>query len=333
MSAGEDVVVRQKDVRDYARILWRRKWYIVLAVVIAVGGMVAELRLHQPQYQATAGVLTQAPTSGPVDPTVMATEIGILQSNAVQAIVAKHIDDPGTISANQAGLSGILEISATSTSPTLAARQANAWAAAYVAYRRSLAQNQALGSNAEIQRQIQSLQQQITSLNAQINFGGATNPVEATNVALRNALLGQQVALQSQLQQAQQAAAADTQVPTVVTPATVPTDPIGTSVVRAVLIGLGAGLLLGVLLALLFEYLDDSITTREDLESELSGQVVVIGAIPEFARRRNDVAGVVARGDVRSSCSRGLPHRADDAAVRRSGRRGQRGTGRRSYPR
>ena len=70
---------------------------------------------------------------------------------------------------------------------------------------------------------------------------------------------------------------------------------------RTVLIGLGAGLLLGVLLAFLFEYLDDSITTREDLEAELSGQVVVIGAIPEFARRRNDVAGVVARGDVRSS--------------------------------
>ncbi len=300
VSAGEDVVVRQKDVRDYARILWRRKWYIVLAVVIAVGGMVLKLRAHQPQYQATAGVLIQAPTSGPVDPTVVATEIGILQSSAVQAIVAKHID-PGSITANQAGVSGILEISATSTSPTFAARQANAWAAAYVGYRRTLAQNQALGSNAEIQRQIQSLQQQITSLSAQINFGGATNPVEATNVALRNALLGQQVALQSQLQQAQQAAAADTQVPTVVTPATVPTDPIGISVARAVLIGLGAGLLLGVLLALLFEYLDDSITTREDLESELSGQGVVIGAIPEFARRRNDVAGVVARGDVRSS--------------------------------
>jgi capsular exopolysaccharide synthesis family protein len=301
VSAGDDVVVRQKDARDYARILWRRKWYIVLAVVIAVGGLVGEFRLHQRQYQANAAVLTQAPSSGPVDQTVVATEIGILQSSAVEAIVAKHIDDPGTISASQEGLSGILEVSATSTSPTLAARQANAWAAAYVAYSRSLAQNQALGSTAEIQRQIQSLQQQISSLNVQIAFGGPTSNAEATNIALRNALLGQQVSLQSQLQQAQQAAAADTLVPTVVAPATVPTDPIGSSVVRAVLTGIGVGLLLGVLLVFLFEYFDDSITTREDLEAELSGQVVVIGAIPEFARRRNDVAGVVARGDVRSS--------------------------------
>jgi polysaccharide biosynthesis transport protein len=299
LSPSEDV--RQKDARDYARILWRRKWYIVLAVVIAVGGMVGELRLHQRQYQASAEVLTQAPGTGTVDPTVVATEIGILESSAVQAIVAKHIDDPGTISATQLVPSALAQISATSSSPTLAARQANAWASAYVSYRRSLAQNQALGSTAEIQRQIQSLQQQITSLNAQIAFGGATSNAEATNVALRNALLSQQVSLQSQLQQAQQAAAADTLVPTVVTPATVPTHPVGTSVVRAVLIGLGAGLLLGVLLAFLFEYLDDSISTREDLESLLSGQVVVIGAIPELARRRNDVAGVVARGDVRSS--------------------------------
>ena len=84
VSAGDDVVVRQKDVRDYARILWRRKWYIVLAVVIAVGGLVGERRLHQRQYQATAAVLTQAPSSGAVDPTVIATEIGILESNAVR---------------------------------------------------------------------------------------------------------------------------------------------------------------------------------------------------------------------------------------------------------
>jgi polysaccharide biosynthesis transport protein len=298
VSAGDDVVVRQKDVRDYARILWRRKWYVVLAVVIAVGGVVGKSHLHQPQYQATAAVLTQA--SGPVDPTVIATEISILESNAVQRIVARHIDDPGTVSASQVGQSGIVQVSATSTSPTVAARQANAWAAGYVAYRRSLNQNQALGSNAEIQRQIQSLEQQITSLNADIALGGATSNAEATNVALRNALLGQQVSLQSQLEQAQQAAAADTVLPTVVTPATVPREPVGISVVRTVLIGLGAGLLLGVLLALLFEYFDDSITTREDLEAELSGQVVVIGAIPEFARRRNDVAGVVARSNARS---------------------------------
>jgi len=294
--------MQQKDMRDYARILWRRKWYIVVAVVIAVVAGVGELQLHQRQYQATAQVLTETPASGTtVDPTVIATEIGILESNAVRTIVAKHIGDvPGTISANQVAPGAIVEVSATSPSPTVAARLANAWASAYVVYRRSLAQTQALGSTAEIQRQIQSLQAQITSLNADINFGGPTSNLETTNVALRNALLGQQVSLQSQLQQAQQQAAADTLVPAVVTPATVPTKPVGFSVVRAGLVGLGAGLLLGVLLAFLFEYLDDSITTREDLESVLPGEVVVIGAIPELARRRYGVADVVALGDVRS---------------------------------
>ena len=120
-------------------------------------------------------------------------------------------------------------MSATASSPTEAARQANAWASAYVAYGRSLAQTQALGSTTVIQKQIRSLQQQIDSLNAQIGFGGASNPAEATNVALRNALLGQQVSLQSQLQQAQQQAAASAQLPTVVTPAAVPSAPVGSS--------------------------------------------------------------------------------------------------------
>ena len=301
MSPSADVPIRQKDVRDYARILWRRKWVILLAVVVAVGASVAEFLHQERQYQATAEVLTQSPSSGAtVDSTVMATDIGILQSNAVRSIVAKHIGDPGTITANQVQLSALLDVSATASSPTEAARQANAWASAYVAYGRSLAQTQALGSTTVIQKQIRSLQQQIDSLNAQIGFGGAGNPAEATNVALRNALLGQQVSLQSQLQQAQQQAAASAQLPTVVTPAAVPSAPVGSGVVRAGLIGLGAGLLIGVLLAFLFEYLDDSITTREDLESALPGQVV-IGSIPELARRRYGVADVVALGDAKSA--------------------------------
>ena len=299
MSPSEDVSVRQKDLRDYTRILWRRKWIIVLAVVIAVGASIAQFQRHQRQYQASAEVLTESPGST-VDSTVIATEIGILQSNAVRAIVAKHIGDPGSISANQVLPSAMVEVSATAPSPTEAARQANAWVSAYVTYRRSLAQTQALGSTAVIQQQIASLQQQINSLNADISFGGSTNSAEATNVALRNALLGQQVALQSQVQQAQQQAAANALVPTVVTPATVPTAPVGTGVVRAGLVGFGAGLLIGVLLAFLFEYLDDSITTREELESVLPGQVV-IGSIPELARRRYGVANVVAMGDVRSA--------------------------------
>ncbi len=301
VSAGRDVAVRQKDLRDYLRILWRRKWIVALAVVIAMGVSVGAFLHQQRQYRASAEVLTEAPTPGTsVDPTVIATEIGILQSNAVRAIVAKHIGDPGTISANQVQPGAIVEISSTSPSANLAAKQTNAWANAYVAYRRSLAQSQALGSTAVIQQQIQSLQLQIASLTSQINAPGADSNAEATNVALRNALLGQQVSLQNQVQQAQQQAAANALLPTVVTSATVPTAPVGAGVARAALIGFGAGLLLGVLLAFLFEYLDDSITTREDVESALPGQAV-IGSIPELARRRHGVAGVLALGDMTSA--------------------------------
>ena len=57
---------------------------------------VAEFQRHQRQYQASTEVLTGSP-GATVDSTVIATEIGILQSNAVRAIVAKHIGDPGTI--------------------------------------------------------------------------------------------------------------------------------------------------------------------------------------------------------------------------------------------
>ena len=108
-------------------------------------------------------------------------------------MVVKHLSDPGTISASQVQPGAIIQISATSPSPTMAARQANAWAAAYVTYRRSLAENEALGSTAVIQQQIDSLQKQIAALNYQIALEGPLSSSAATDVAFRNALLGQQV--------------------------------------------------------------------------------------------------------------------------------------------
>jgi capsular exopolysaccharide synthesis family protein len=54
---------------------------------------------------------------------------------------------------------------------------------------------------------------------------------------------------------------------------------------KSLILGGAAGLLVGILLAFLFEYLDDSIRATEHVQEELAEQLVMLGAVPEFPRR------------------------------------------------
>jgi capsular exopolysaccharide synthesis family protein len=90
--------------------------------------------------------------------------------------------------------------------------------------------------------------------------------------------------------------------PVVLTPATTPSAPASTSLFRTGLLGLGIGLLVGIILALLFEYLDDSILSRDQLEDELGGDVRVFGTVPEYrCRRRFGSSMVITMGDTSST--------------------------------
>ena len=60
------------------------------------------------------------------------------------------------------------------------------------------------------------------------------------------------------------------------------------------LIALAAGLLLGVALAFVVEFLDDTIKSREDLVRAVGGNVPVLGAIPTASSRRADVVSLSA---------------------------------------
>ena len=61
---------------------------------------------------------------------------------------------------------------------------------------------------------------------------------------------------------------------------------------EALLIGLGAGLLFGVLAAFLLEFLDDSIRTRQDLLNVAGGALPVLGVIPVSRSSRAEVVSL-----------------------------------------
>jgi non-specific protein-tyrosine kinase len=265
---------------DYARILWRRKHWIVLALVI--GAVVAfETSGSRPkQYQASAEVLTATPSSA-VESSVMDTDIQILQSQAIRSMVLKKDPDAGSVTGRQDGDSGAMLVTSQRATPEAAISDANNYAQAYVAYSTQQQQAQALAPVPPLQSQINSLQTQIDALTARLNAA----PVGSNQQIVedrRSALLEEQLSLQEQVAQAQAQAGAANLSPSVLSKAEGATQ-LGTSRAKVLALGIGAGLVVGLALAFLFEFLDDSIGNVEEAELELGPGVPVLGTVPPLA--------------------------------------------------
>ncbi len=268
------------ELGDYARILWRRKHWIVLAVVIGVVVAFETGGSRHKQYQASAEVLTATPSNA-VESSVMDTNIQILQSQAVSSIVVKKDPDAGSVAGRQDGDSGAMVITSERSTPEAAVSDANNYAQAYVAYSIQQQQAQALAPVPSMQSQIKALQTQIDALTAQIN----AVPVGSNQQFLqdrRSALFEEQLSLQQQVAQAQAQAASANLSPSVLSKAAGASE-VGTSRAKVLALGIGAGLVVGLALAFLFEFLDDSIANVEEAELELGPDVPVLGTVPPLA--------------------------------------------------
>jgi capsular exopolysaccharide synthesis family protein len=116
-------------------------------------------------------------------------------------------------------------------------------------------------------------------------------------------LLAQQSLFKQRLDQLQVDAALKTGGAQLVTPATVASVPVEPRPRRTAVVAVAVGLLFGIGLAFLFEYLDDSIRTKEDLE-RLAPTLPVLGLIPVLAAWRDrKESRLVTRSDPTSPAS------------------------------
>jgi len=279
------------DLRDYLGALRRRKKVVLLTVAVLVGLALGSSFVQEPVYAASARLLLQpkqsespfdANTGARIDPArALATDIEVLESPLVQAEVRSRFGSAPSVSASPVGQTDVVRVTAESTDPKRAADVANAYAAAYIDVRRQQAVDGLLAAGKEIQDRITDLQQQIRGLDAQV-----TGAAAADQGAIRESVSEQRQALvqqQSLFKQTLDKLTVDANLASggaqLVGSADVPTTPISPKPVRnGVLAGI-VGLMLGVGLAFLAEYLDDSIKSREDLE-RLTAPVPVIGLIP-----------------------------------------------------
>jgi capsular exopolysaccharide synthesis family protein len=302
------------ELRDYVRVLSRRKWMIVLAALVVLVTALGASLAQTPVYQARALLLLQPratdslfnPNTGQAnDPArTVQTEIEILTSEPVKSAVRQQLGAAPDISASPVGQTDVIQVRSNSTRPKQAAAVANSYARAYIDFKRKQAVDDLLAAGAEIQSKIGTLQAQIDPLQAQINSADPKNraDVESRLSPQLDPLLSQYSLFKQKLDQLQVDAALKTGGAQLVTPASEPTSPIKPRPKRTAVFALAVGLLFGVGIAFLFDHLDDSIKTKDDLE-RLLPSLPILGLIPVVPNWRDRKESRLASRDDPSSAA------------------------------
>jgi capsular exopolysaccharide synthesis family protein len=231
--------------------------------------------LQDPNYRATAEVLVRQPSTDslfsgnaaqPVDPSrTLETEIRVINGPDVQAKVREELglSKAPEVTATAEKDADVIKITASGGNARTAATAANAYANAYVDLKRQQAVDEVLAASREIQARIGDLQAQIDQVQG----------VE------RDALIQAQAVFRQKLGEAQVGGALNTGGARIVAPAAVPSSPASPKPVRNAVWAFSFGLVLGVGIAFLRDFLDDSVKTKEDLERATPG-LSTVGLIP-----------------------------------------------------
>jgi capsular exopolysaccharide synthesis family protein len=310
----------QTDLKEYLRVLRTRKWSIILITVILTGAALFYSFRQTPIYQAQARVLVQAFNLNPAGQVSlasqvdMATEAQLVATQQVGSRAAKSLNLTGRPAENL--LHGVkvqivngtqvLGIAYHSTNPAAAAQAANAFAQAYLDYRRQQAIAVYQQQAGTLQVQVTDTQRQINNLTDQIaKLEKKQNPDRNRELTLQtqqNQQIARLAVLEQSLEQYQNTSLLETGGGQIIAAATVPGSPVSPDHIRTGAFALVVGLALGIGLAFLRERLDDSIRTRQDLERRLGAPV--LATIPRISRwKRGDEAYLVTLTDPKNPVS------------------------------
>ncbi len=264
-------------LRSYIGLVRRRKWWIAAAALLGLAASLGLSLTQARQYSATAQLLVQPAGStafgvapAAVTPTDVQTDLQLVTSAPVQRKVSAILGGNPSISATEVAQTNVIAVTAISSSPPRAALIANTYAQAFVKDQQGAAITSSAAAEIALKAQIKGLGTQIKSL--------SRNGSTAEQTALQN----QQAVLREQLAQMQvSGAAGNTGGVEVVAPAQAPTSPSSPKPVQDGLLGLAAGLILGLGFAFLRDSLDDALSSKEAAE-QLSG-APVLAMVPMVA--------------------------------------------------
>jgi len=276
--------------RDYARVLLRRWWLIVLIAAVAAGAAFALSVTQTKMYEATAKIIyapqLSTQTTGTIDPygqqDALQSVATSINNPAMQqrtaTLVAQQAPGtaPYTLTAQSEGttaatnlVNAVVDITATSSSPHVAQVAANAYGAAFIAARKQ-------AQVAQLDTALDTLKQQMAA------FTTAASRETANYLLLAQSAQNLQVRM-----------ATATGDFTVAVPAALPTRPYKPRPLRNTVLGLGVGLFVAIGLVFLLEQFDTKPRSHREV-SEILGLAVVgrVPAIDHKAIAADALAGV-----------------------------------------
>ncbi len=288
MSVGERP---EMTLRDYWRVIVRRSWIVIAAIIATAAPAIALSLKQEPIYSASADMLIRPlpgeSVFGSDQQTVNAdrriqNEISILEGDAVYARVIQNLaldDDPPGVTGGSFTDADIITATVQSGDPETAATLADAYVQAYIDVKREQSVKGMVAAGNELQTKITEIQGKIDDLDARI--AASTTDDDTSTEADRKVLVDQQASFRERIDQLQVDAALSAGNAELVRPAVAPVEPIEPTPVRTAALAAVVGLLLGLGAAFLIDHLDDSVRTADDL-ARLGPDVPLLASIPNL---------------------------------------------------
>ena len=230
MSVGERP---EMTLRDYWRVIVRRSWIVIAAIIATAAPAVALSAQQSPIYEADADMLIHALPGESVfgsgqqsinPDRLVQNEISVLEGDVVYAGLIENLgleDDPPGVTGSGFDDADVITVSVQSGDPETAATLADAYVDAYIDVKREQAVDGMVAASTELQTKITELQTQIDALDAQHRRQFSTDD-DSSAEADRRALVDQQALFRQRIDQLQVDAALSAGNAELVRPAAVP---------------------------------------------------------------------------------------------------------------
>ena len=294
---GKGSRVEELDLRDYINVIMARKW-VILRVAIAVTLIAAVWSVLQPPvYEGEAKVLIAEKGSGAdlfgslgldissqpergLQTQVQLMQMRPLVENTIRKLGLGVTPEQlaGSIQVTAVGQTNVVSVVVRDGDGAQAAAIANALADEFVAWSREYKRESINSAADEVQVRLDEARNEILELGREIAALDEDEKVGADLQAELAIATGTYTTLAAKLEELRINAQLEVGSGRVVSPAIAAAEPVEPTPVRNTALGLVVGLVLGLGMAFLYEYLDNTLKSSEEIEALLG--VPVLGLIP-----------------------------------------------------
>lgn len=288
------------ELANYFRIVWQRKWVVVLTTLIVFAVVAVISTQLDPVYRAATRLRILTTTQGEVGSLVeyniwyadrlLNTYVQIIRSRPIldELVQTLNLDEIPEIEVEALANTEVIEIGVIHQDPVLATNAANTLSEILVEQSNSLYTGTGRSATAILGEQLAQNEMELNEARAEYEalFSSSTPSPEQIEDARRIVGLKEDVyfSLLSQYEQARAVEAIRANTVSIIEPATLPEDPFRPNTKLNLALGLMAGLVSGIGLAFLFNNLDHTLYSSAQIEK--IAQLPILGEIPNFKNQR-----------------------------------------------